>query len=205
MKGFRDKNSQEEPIEGKNEEEVAEEAVEESKEEAAEEAERPQGSDQDISKMQEELELARSENEAAADMMLRLAAEMDNYKKRAAKERQSLIKYGCQDIVQELLPILDNFERAIESVNQSRDFDSFFEGVEMIFKQMSDALGRKGISKINAVGEVFDPNIHEAVMQVASDEHPENVVVAELQKGYMLHDRVIRPAMVTVSKGSGEE
>ncbi len=200
MEGVRNRRSREKHIEGSGEEELAEET-----ESIDEETEETQDADQDIARMQQELETARSENEAAADMMLRLAAEMDNYKKRVLKERESLIKYGSQGLVQELLPILDNFGRAIESGNESREFDSFLEGVVMIFKQMSDALERKGISEIDAVGEVFDPNIHEAVMQVNSEEYPENIVVEELQKGYMLHDRVIRPAMVTVSRGAGEE
>ena len=183
---------------GDENEETSESKIEKS-------AEETQESDQDISRMQQELEEARSENSAAADMMLRLAAEMDNYKKRVAKERESLIKFGSQGIVQELLPILDNFERAIESADKLSDFDSFLEGVGMIFKQMYDALERKGVRRIDAVGETFDPNIHEAVVQVASQEYPENIVVEELQKGYMLHDRVIRPSMVAVSKGSVEE
>lgn len=198
MEGVKDKESQEELIE-----DGSEEAIEAETESTAEEIEMTP--EQEMVRMQQELETARAENAAAADMMLRLAAEMDNYKKRVDKDRQSLIKYGCQGVVQELLPILDNFERAIESANESKDFDSFLEGVEMIFKQMSDALERKGISRIDAVGAVFDPNVHEAVVQVASEEHPENTVVEELQKGYMLHDRIIRPAMVTVSKGTGEE
>ena len=197
MKKVRDGDAQVVPIEDKNEE-TSEARTEES-------AEETQEADQDIARMQQELEEARSENAAAADMMLRLAAEMDNYKKRVVKERESLIKYGSQGIVQELLPILDNFERAVESASKLRDFDSFLEGVVMIFKQMYDALERKGVSGIDAVGETFDPNIHEAVVQVASQEYPENIVVEEFQKGYMLHDRVIRPSMVAVSKGTVEE
>ncbi len=200
MEGVRNRKSREKQIEGSGEEALAEETKS-----TDEETEETQEADEDIVRMQQELEVARSENEIAADMMLRLAAEMDNYKKRVLKERESLIKYGAQGLLQELLPILDNFERAIESGNKSRDLDSFLEGVEMIFKQMSDALERKGVSKIDAVGEIFDPNIHEAVMHVNSEEYPENAVIEELQKGYMLHDRVIRPAMVTVSKGAGEE
>ena len=200
MKGVKDKNSRKKPIEHEGEK-----AIEEETESTAEETEETQESDQDITKMQQELEVARSENAAAADMMLRLAAEMDNYKKRVLKERESLIKYGSQGIAQELLPILDNFQRAMESASKSKDFDSLLEGVGMIFKQMNDALERKGISKIDAVGETFDPNVHEAVMHVNSEEYPENAVIEELQKGYMLHDRVIRPAMVAVSKGAGEE
>ena len=197
MKKVRDGDAHVVPIEDENEE-TSEARIEKS-------AEETQEADQDISRMQQELEEARSENAAAADMMLRLAAEMDNYKKRVVKERESLIKYGSQGIVQELLPILDNFERAIESAGKLRDFDSFLEGVVMIFKQMCDTLERKGVSRIDAVGETFDPNIHEAVVQVASQEYPENIIVEELQKGYMLHDRVIRPSMVAVSKGTVEE
>ena len=197
MKKVRDGEAQVVPIEDENEE-----ASEAKTEESAEET---QEIDQDIARMQEELEEARSENSAAADMMLRLAAEMDNYKKRVAKERNSLIKYGSQSILQELLPILDNFERAIDSAGKLRDFDSFLEGVGMILKQMCDALERKGISIIKAVGETFDPNVHEAVVHVASEEYPENTVVEEFQKGYMLHDRVVRPSMVAVSKGAVEE
>ena len=196
MKEVREDDVQEKPIEGNGEGGT---------EPPAEEAEEAQETDQDIAKMQQELETARSENAAAADMMLRLAAEMDNYKKRVMKERESLIKYGSQGMLQELLPMLDNFQRAIESANKSKDFDSFLEGVEMIFKQMCEALGRKGVSPIDAVGETFDPNIHEAVTQVTSEEYPENIVAEELQKGYMLHDRVVRPAMVAVSKGTGKE
>lgn len=196
MKEVREDSVQEKPIEGNGEGET---------EPPVEEAEEAQEVDQDMIRMQQELETARSENAAAADMMLRLAAEMDNYKKRAIKEREALTKYGSQGILQELLPILDNFQRAIKSANKSKDFDSFIEGVEMIFKQMDDALERKGVSVIGAVGEVFDPNIHEAVVQIASEEYPENIVAEELQKGYMLHDRVIRPAMVAVSKGTGKE
>lgn len=196
MKEVTEDSVQEKPIEGNGEGGT---------EPPAEEAEEAQEPDQDMVRMQQELETARAENAAAADLMLRLAAEMDNYKKRAIKERESLTKYGSQGILQELLPILDNFRRAIESANESKDFDSFLEGVEMIFKQMDDALERKGVSVIDAVGEVFNPNIHEAVVHIASEEYPENIVAEELQKGYMLHDRVIRPAMVAVSKGTGKE
>ena len=154
---------------------------------------------------EEEMAVMQQEMVDARDMMLRLAAELDNYKKRTVKERQSLIKYASQSIIQELIPILDNFERAIESATKSRDFDSFLEGVELIFRQMYDALERKGVSKIEALGKAFDPNIHEAIAQVATEECPENTVIEELQKGYMLYDRVIRPSRVAVSCGIKEE
>jgi len=154
---------------------------------------------------EEEMAVMQQEMVDARDMMLRLAAELDNYKKRTAKERISLVKYAAQSLIQELLSILDNFERAIESASESRDFDSFLEGVELIFGQMYDALERKGVSKIEALGKTFDPNIHEAIAQVATEECPENTVIEELQKGYMLHDRAIRPSRVAVSCGIKEE
>ena len=138
-------------------------------------------------------------------MMLRLAAELDNYKKRVAKERESLIKYANQEIILALLPTLDNFQRAIESAEKSKDFDNFIEGIKMVAKQMYDTLEKNGVKRIDALGETFDPNIHEAVLQVASDEYPANIVAQEFQKGYMLHERVIRPSMVAVSRGAEEK
>jgi molecular chaperone GrpE len=191
MEEIREENAQEKEIEKESSESEPEE-----KEAPGEEKELTP--DQEMARMQQEVEQAN-------DMMLRLAAELDNYKKRVAKERESLIRYAAQDVLQELISVLDNFERAIESADKSKDFVSFLEGVKMIYKNMYDVMGRKGLVRIDAVGETFDPNVHEAVMQVTSEEHPENVVVEELQKGYMLHDRVIRPSMVVVSKGKGEE
>jgi len=193
MEEIREETPKEDQAEDKPEEETKE------AEEIAKETEKKQESaEEEMLRMQQELSEAR-------DMMLRLAAEMDNYKKRTMKERESLVKYATQGIIEDLLPVLDNFQRAIESASDLVDQDSFLEGVKMIYKQMHDVLEKKGVKRIDAVGETFDPNIHEAVMQIASEEHPENVVVEEFQKGYMLHDRVIRPAMVAVSKGAKEE
>jgi len=167
-------------------------------EQAADDTEREQSSEQELIIMQQEVQEAN-------DMMLRLAAELENYKKRSVKDRESIVKYASQSTIESLLPILDNFERAIESVEESKNFDSLLDGVKMISKQVFDLLEKKGVSEIESVGEAFDPNIHEAVMQAPSCEYPENVVSEELQKGYMLHDRVIRPSMVVVSSGSEEE
>ena len=186
------------------EDDAQEKEIEEESSEAEPEEKEAPGEEKDLTPDQEMARM-QQEVEQANDMMLRLAAELDNYKKRVGKERESLIRYAAQDVLQELIPVLDNFERAIESADKSKDFVSFLEGVKMIYKNMYDVMGRKGLVRIDAVGETFDPNIHEAVMQVTSEEHPENVVVEELQKGYMLHDRVIRPSMVVVSKGKGEE
>ena len=157
--------------------------------------------EEDMTLMQNELEDARTQTQVAIDKMMRLAAEFDNYKKRNAKEYENTRKYAAENLLKELLPIVDNFERAIESANESKDFDSFIEGVNLILNQMINLLEKEGVIMIKSVGEIFDPNVHEAVMHVASDEYPENVVVQELQKGYILKDRVVRPAMVSVSKG----
>jgi len=189
-------NSEKEPTDS----EVAETEQGETDTEEAEEIQK--WNEEEIARMQQELEEAKSQSEAATDMMLRLAAELDNYKKRTIKERESLLKYATQNIIKELLPIVDNLERAIESTNESRDFNLFLEGVKLILNQVSSLLEKEGVSKIDAVGKVFDPNVHEAVMHVASEEHPENVIIQELQKGYILYDKVLRPSMVVVSKGA---
>lgn len=157
-----------------------------------------------------ELEQLKAEVEEAQDRMLRTAAEFENYKKRAEREKNEFIKYIAGDFVTDLIPILDNLERAIEiKENNSgvEDLTSFREGIRLIYKQLWDMLEKRGVTQIEAVGQLFDPNIHEAVMQVPSEEYPENIVANEFQKGYMLHDRVIRASMVSVSAGNagGEE
>jgi len=189
-------NDQESSVENKDADTIPEET-----EISAEEVKKMQELDEEtIIRMQQELEEAKSQSEAATDMMLRLAAELDNYKKRTVKERESLVKYAAENIIRELLPVLDNFERAIESANESRDFDSFHEGVKMIFSQMYSVLEKEGVRKIEAIGKAFDPTYHEAIMQMTSNEYPENTIIEEHQKGYILHDRVIRPSMVVVSR-----
>ncbi len=161
--------------------------------------------EEDFARMQQELEEAKAESEAATDKLMRLAAEFDNYKKRNIKEQESVRKYAAQNLIKELLPILDNLERAIDSANESKEVDSLIDGVKMTLKQLYTVLEKEGVSVIKAVGEIFDPNFHEAVVHVPSNEYPENVIVEEYQKGYILYDRVIRPSMVAVSKGAVEE
>ena len=150
--------------------------------------------------LQAELDKAK---EQAADYyghLQRLQAEFDNYRKRTLKEKEELVKYASEQVVEALLPVLDNFERALESAKNKQDFASFAQGVEMIFRQMQNILAKEGLAPIDAVGRPFDPNVHEAVMQVDSEEYPENTVVAEVQKGYYLKDKVLRPSMVQVSR-----
>ncbi|MBM3243039.1 nucleotide exchange factor GrpE [Candidatus Poribacteria bacterium] len=161
-----------------------------------------------------ELEKLQAEVEAARDRMLRTAAEFENYKKRAEREKNEFMKYIATEFVADLLPIMDNLERAIDATSpplegqgwggneNAQNFASLREGVKLTYKQLQDVLTRRGVTRIEAVGKPFDPNVHEAVMQAPSDKYPENIVAAEFQKGYMLHDRVIRAAMVSVSAGN---
>ncbi|MDY0408489.1 nucleotide exchange factor GrpE [Virgibacillus soli] len=153
----------------------------------------------DYEKLQGELEKAKKEKEDLYERLLRLQAEYDNFKRRSQKEKQDARKYQSQDLVTELLPALDNFERALQA-ETTEHTASFVEGMLMIQRQLMDALTSQGVSTIETVGEKFDPNIHHAVMQVESEEYETDTVVEELQRGYLLKDKVIRPAMVKVNK-----
>ena len=130
---------------------------------------------------------------------LRLAADFDNYRKRQAQERESLLKYGAENTLKLLLPVLDTYARGKKACEEMDDCTKLKENYEVIFKQLFDALEKAGLKKIETVGKEFDPNLHEAVMQTPTNEHPDNTIVDELQAGYMLIDRVLRAAMVNVA------
>lgn len=130
---------------------------------------------------------------------MRLAADFDNYRKRQEQEREALLKYGAEDTMKKLLPILDTIERAEKSFQEMEDCQKLKESFEAIQKQIADSLGKIGLEKIETVGQEFDPNLHEAVMQTPSNEHEDHSVISELQSGYKLHDRTVRPAMVNVA------
>ncbi|MCJ8011442.1 nucleotide exchange factor GrpE [Paenibacillus sp. KQZ6P-2] len=130
---------------------------------------------------------------------LRTQADFDNFRKRTQKEKEDFAKYASSKLITELLPIIDNFDRAISAAGDIADTDSFAKGVGMIFRQLDGVLKSEGLEPMNAVGQPFNPEFHQAIMQVESDEHEEGIVVEEVQKGYMLKDRVLRPAMVKVS------
>lgn len=149
--------------------------------------------------LEAELKEAKAQAEDYYNRLQRLQAEFDNFRKRTLKEKEELVKYASERVVAELLPVIDNFERALEAAKNSQDISSFAQGVEMIFRQLNNVLGKEGLAPIEAVGQAFDPNIHEAIMQVESEEHPANTVVEEVQKGYYLKDKVLRPSMVKVS------
>ena len=146
------------------------------------------------------LEKDRSHARNMEERFLRVNAEFENYKKRIVRENSERFKYFNLDLIKELLPSLDNLERAItHAKSENKDFDSMIEGLEMVNKMTHEVFEKFGVSRVNTVGEVFDPNIHQAVGVVQSDSVPENHIVEECLGGYLLHDRIIRPAMVRVS------
>lgn len=147
----------------------------------------------------EEADQLKKENDDVMQRMLRTQAEYDNFKKRSQKEKEAERKYKAQDLVNDLLPAIDNFERALQ-VEVNDESSGFVEGISMVYRQIKDALKAQDVEEIECVGKPFDPNLHHAVMQVEEEEHDSDIVVEELQKGYMLKDKVIRPAMVKVNK-----
>jgi len=146
------------------------------------------------------LEALRRERDTLQDRLLRTAAEFDNFRKRIDRERRELAEYASSDVISEILPIVDNLERALQAPGGTDD--ALRKGVELIHKQMLDLLQKRGVRPIEAQGADFDPNFHQAVIHEASDAHREGEVMQELQRGYMLGDRLLRPAMVKVAKSS---
>lgn len=147
----------------------------------------------------DELVKLQQEKDETYNRLVRLQAEFDNYKRRTLKEREADRKYKSQDLITELLPAIDNFERALQ-VEVTEENKSIIDGIMMVYRQLQEALTSQGVEPIKTKGEVFDPNLHHAVMQIEDENMESNVVVEELQKGYQLKDRVIRPAMVKVNK-----
>ena len=148
------------------------------------------------SKKDKELEELKAELEKQKDLLLRTAAEFDNYKKRTEKEKIFTAEYAKASVMKTLLPILDNAERASEFEHGTEQYNK---GIELIVKQLSDLSGKLGLVEIGAVGETFDPNLHEAIMHIEDEAFGENVISQVLQKGYKFGDTVVRPAMVQVA------
>ena len=143
---------------------------------------------------------AESKYKEMQDRYLRLNAEFDNYKKRMIRENSDRLKYFNMELIKELLPSVDNLERAITHAgDENSDLENMIEGLQMVYKGMQEAFGKFGVSEIESIGKEFDPNCHQAVGMIESQEVPENHVAEECLKGYYLHDRIIRPTMVRVS------
>ena len=182
---------------GKNQDPVTQVQAGRAYEETLKEAVEEPGGD-DLSILQKQLEEQKNRAEDFYNRLARLQADYENFRRRTRLEKEDLCKYASEQLVLKLLPVLDNFERALEAEGDSlKDYKS---GVEMIYRQFQDVLSLEGVEAIPAVGEPFDPVKHEAVFREESEEYPENTIIEELRRGYVLKDKVIRPSMVKVSK-----
>jgi len=152
----------------------------------------------ELERLKKELEENKSKAEAYYSQLQRLKAEFDNFRKRTQKEKEESAKYGSERVILSLLPVLDNFERAVDSSRMNSDFQSLSQGVEMIHRLLYKALEEEGLKIIDAVGQEFDPKLHDALFKEETDQQ-ENIVLEEIQKGYYLKDRVLRPTKVKVS------
>jgi molecular chaperone GrpE len=149
----------------------------------------------------ERMRALEQEVKESQDQLLRKAAEFENSRKRLAREKEESIRYANAALLNDVVPIIDDFERAIQSAADSRDFDAFHTGVSMIEKQMVSMLERNwGLKRFSANGEPFDPEKHEAIAVEETDRHDSEIVLEDYQKGYLLHDRVLRPAKVKVAR-----
>ena len=168
--------------------------VEQAHKEEGEKPEKPGGEEKKIKELEEALKKEK-------DSYLRLRAEFDNFRKRQAQEREDFIKFAASNFILEILPILDSLERAQRSFEKHKDeADEIIKGTALIHKQFEDVLKRMGVTRIESIGKSFDPNLHEAVMQQEAKDKEENTVLEEVKPGYLMQGKVLRPAMVIVSK-----
>jgi len=153
-----------------------------------------------IADLRKQLEAKELEAKNSYERYLRQAAELDNFKKRTGREREEAIRFANEALIKDLLPVVDNLERAVAHASGGGNGKPLVEGVEMVLKGLLDVLMKHGVVQITALGQLFDPSKHEAMAQVESDAHEPNSIVDELHKGYMLRDRLLRPALVSVAK-----
>jgi molecular chaperone GrpE len=165
---------------------------------------KPKKKKEEIEKEIQELKIKLEEKEKEAkenyDRMLRLAADLENYKKRALKEKEDWRKFANEDLIKAILPFVDNLERAVNHAEKVEDANVLIEGVRLTLQQLHQTLNKFGVSPVESVGKPFDPTIHEAMVVIETDQHEPNQVLEEFQKGYFLNDRLLRPATVSVAK-----
>ena len=177
----------------KNNSEIFEENNEETKSnDSAEENSSEVQDDKKVDELQEKYDTLNQQ-------YLRLAADFDNYRKRQAQEREDLLKYGAENALKKLIEVLDNFERGEKALADVEDCQQVKDSFNLVHKQVIETLTKLGLETIEAEGKEFDPNFHDAVMQTPINEHPENTIINELQKGYKLGDKVLRPSLVNVA------
>lgn len=182
----------EDVIKDENNEKNSEDAVVEDIAESEQEQVQDDKKDSKESKLQEEYDKLNQQ-------YIRLAADFDNYRKRQEQERENLIKFGTESALKNMLEVLDNFERGEKALESVEDCEKVKESFNLVHKQVIETLAKLGLEEINAIGEEFDPNFHEAVMQTPTSEHPEHTIINELQKGYKMGDKVLRPTLVNVA------
>ena len=186
------------------EEQDTEETVEEAAEEAAEPTEETEGSEEESGFMKKfgrknKKDKKDEKIEELTDRLTRQMAEFDNFRKRTEKEKSQMYEIGAKDIIEKILPVVDNFERGIAAVPEEEKSNPFAEGMEKIYKQLMTTLEEIGVKPIEAVGQEFDPDFHNAVMHVEDEEVGENIITEEFQKGYLYRDSVVRHSMVKVA------
>ena len=168
-------------------------------EEVVEEQSSPDNIEDEKKSEEQEINPLQEKYNNLNNQYLRLAADFDNYRKRNEQEREALLKYGAENTLKKMLEVLDNFERGLKAIETVEDCDKVKECYNLAYKNFTDVLTKAGLETIKAEGEVFDPNYHEAVMQTPTNDKPENTIITELQKGYKLGDKVLRPALVNVA------
>jgi molecular chaperone GrpE len=159
-----------------------------------------QEKEKEIGELKKKLEEKEREIKEYHDRLLRLAADFENYKKRAARDKEDWTKFANEDLIKAILPFVDNLERAVNHAQKVADTGVLIEGVRLTIQQILQTLNKFGLSPFESVGKPFDPSIHEAMLVVESKQHEPNQVVEEFQRGYLLNDRLLRPATVSVSK-----
>jgi len=182
-------------------EETAKDVAEETVEEAAdsEEPSEESGNDKKERRKKEKKDAKDTRIEELTDQVKRQMAEFENFRKRTEKEKSSMYEMGAKSVIEKILPVIDNFERGLATVGEGEN-TAFHDGMQLVYKQLITELDNIGVKPIEAVGQPFDPNMHNAVMQVASDEYESGTVVQELQKGYMYRENVVRYSMVSVAE-----
>jgi molecular chaperone GrpE len=167
--------------------------------------EKGENENKEIEELKKKLEEKEKEAKENFDRFLRMAADLENYKKRAAKEKEEYVKFGNEDLIKAILPFIDNLERAVNHAEKVEDAGVMIEGVRLTIQQILQALNRFGLSSFESVGKPFDPSMHEAMLVIENDQHEPNQVLEEFQKGYLLNNRLLRPATVSVSKRPEKE
>ena len=155
---------------------------------------------QELAELREKLQSKEQESKENYERYLRQVAEVDNFKKRVNREKEDAIRYANENLIKDILPVMDNLERAIAHAQGGGNGKPLVEGVEMVLRGLLDVFSKHGVVQVPAVGEVFDPGKHEAMAQVESSQYQPNTVINEHHRGYLLRDRLLRPALVTIAK-----